>query len=174
VSRTPIRDALKRLALENFVEISISYGTFVSKITSDVILEIYSIREVLEGLACRLYTKRISPADKRELRKMNDRFVQAMLEKAYEEAVRIDIRFHGKIIGECGSATLVSLLSPITEQISRITYSTHYDAAWAEETIRLHNAICDSIVDGDAGSAETAMREHIMISRNKHITTLMQ
>jgi len=175
VSRTPIRDALKRLALEKFVETSPSYGTFVAKITSDVILETYNIREVLEGLACRLYTKKITPAEKRELKKLNDKLVHLMKNKAYKEAVKVDISFHEKIMSGCGSATLIGMLSPIAEQINRITYSTHYDDddTWTEETVRLHTAICEAIINDDAATAESKMREHIAISRNHHVTTLL-
>jgi len=172
VSRTPIRDALKRLAIENFVEITPSYCAFVTRITSGLILETYSIREVLEGLACRLYAKRISTGEKRELQILCDTFIDLMKHEKYEDSIKSDISFHEKIISECGSPTLISMLSPITEQINRITHSTHYDKIWASETIRLHKAICDAIIGGDSMVAEAAMREHIAISRNHHLELL--
>jgi len=172
VSRTPIRDALKRLAIENFVEITPSYGAFVTKITPGLILETYNIREVLEGLACRLYAKRITTREKAELKKLCARFLDLMKHQKYEEAIKYDIEFHEKIIDECGSATLISMLSPIAEQINRITRTTHYDKAWASEAIRLHKTICDAILDGDCAVAEAAMREHIAISRIHHLESL--
>lgn len=172
VSRTPIREALKRLAIENLVEITPSMGAYVAKITSDLILETYNIREVLEGLACRLYANRISEQSKNELKDISNKFVKLMKAREYDAALKLDMAFHDKIKRECGSQTLIDLLSPIADQVARITRTTHYSLEWAEETITIHGRICDALVNRNAEEAENAMREHIAGSRSHHIATL--
>jgi DNA-binding GntR family transcriptional regulator len=172
VSRTPVREALRRLAIENLVVMTPSMGAYVSKITSDLILEIYNIREVLEGLACRLYATRITDQSKQELRVILNDLVKLMKAKKYHEALKLDLAIHEKIKRECGSPKLIEMLSPIADQIARITRATHYDLAWAEETVAIHTRICEALIDGRAEDAENAMREHIAVSRRRHIATL--
>lgn len=173
VSRTPIREALKRLSNENYVRITPSMGAYVAEITSDLILEIYNIREVLEGLACRLYASKARNESKRELKAITNNFVRLMKAQEYEKALKLDLSFHEKIKLECGSPTLIDMLSPIAEQIARITKATHYDLDWAREAVRMHVKICDALLDGKAAEAEAAMREHMATSRNRHIETII-
>jgi DNA-binding GntR family transcriptional regulator len=72
VSRTPVRDALRRLLADGLVESTRNRGTFVAEITTDNLLEVHQLRAMLEGFAARRAAARITAGELAELRRLAD------------------------------------------------------------------------------------------------------
>jgi DNA-binding GntR family transcriptional regulator len=161
VSRTPVREALFTLQSEGLVDLTPNRGATVRTITPDDIVQIYSLRSLLESYAARLAaTSRTEAAlDDREdayakLCRIGDRGT------ATEQALA-DLAFHNAISAAAGS----QLLHTITGQVLAFTVSYRSGYSYPIEQTALanrqHRAILDALRDRDGDQAEALMREHI-------------
>ncbi|NQT60872.1 MAG: GntR family transcriptional regulator [Bacteroidetes bacterium] len=166
-SRTPIREALRKLYTENFVELTPEYGAFVSRVTYEEVSQIYDIREMLEALAVRLFTKSISKEQSEEINTMHIKVKEAVSQKNYKKALEIDFLFHHYIIQECKNDQLKKLLRSIFEHTQRIIILTQYTDEWAWESLEQHQLLVNCINKKDSSGAERVMRNHVQNSK-KH------
>ncbi|MCF7943393.1 MAG: GntR family transcriptional regulator [Spirochaetia bacterium] len=166
-SRTPIREALRRLHNDNFVEITPEYGAFVARVTYDQVSQIYDIREMLEALAVRVFIQSLTPAKLETVNTMHTQIVSNIEAKKLKQALEIDFHFHNYIIQECNNDQLKKILFPIFDQVERILNLTQYTDAWAHESLKEHQLIVKCINDNDGPAAEEVMRKHVRDSK-KH------
>lgn len=94
VSRTPVREALRMLELENLVELVPRKGAQVLDMSEKDIINILEVRGVLEGLATGLACKKMGAEGLAELKGLEERFEKAVADKALEEIAEIDEQFH--------------------------------------------------------------------------------
>jgi DNA-binding GntR family transcriptional regulator len=161
VSRTPVREALFTLQSEGLVELTPNRGATVRTITSHDIVQIYSLRSVLESYAAR-------EAARTRTREDLDALVdaQAKLERvggsgtAVEQALA-DLAFHKLISDATGSR----LLQTIMGQVLAFTVSYRSNYAYPAErsaiAVEQHRGILDALREQDAPLAEQLMREHV-------------
>lgn len=169
VSRTPIREALQQLATEGLVEFIPGKGAFVAGITYEDIIEVYDVREILEGLAVKMFTIHSSESEIEELYEINNQMEQALKEDNIEKLVKYDVAFHKKIIDGCRNNRLKSMINIINDHVERITSTIKKDKMRAKTTVDHHNNIINAIKKRDAALAEQKMREHILNSKNYHL-----
>jgi DNA-binding GntR family transcriptional regulator len=168
-SRTPVRDALKKLHNDGFVDLSPDIGATVSRLTYDHVYQIYDIREMLEALAIRLFTDNASASQISRVQKMFDSLEKTIKEKKYKDGLKIDLNFHDYIFEESNNPLLKKMLLSIFEQISRIINLTQYTDEWAEEALEQHRAILEKILARDSEGAEKAMRIHTRNSKRHQL-----
>ncbi|MDK2858760.1 MAG: hypothetical protein PWQ89_1879 [Verrucomicrobiota bacterium] len=171
-SRTPVREALRRLQKEHFVDLTPEYGAFVSRVTYETILEVYEIREVLEGLSARLCAMCLQPSERKDLVVIYRELRDALINKQYENSVPLDVEFHGFIIAHSRSTMLQAILQMIVDHTKRITRLIQYDDEWSQKVQRNHYNITSSIITGKCDAAEKSMREHIRSSREKQLAQI--
>src|SRR5436309_6207087 len=109
VSRTPVREALKRLLAEGFVSRDPLGGLVVHAASPGDVDEAYPVREVLDGLAAQLAAQRITPKDLIRLKLIHETMVAAMREGREDDAVTTNIAFHDAIYEIGGNQRLVAL-----------------------------------------------------------------
>jgi len=170
VSRTPVREALRKLASEGMIEIIPKKGAFVSKIRFEDLMEIFEIREALEGMAVRLCTLRKS---EEIIKQMEDCI--ASQEKALElgdrdSSVEKDLNFHTLYIRASRNSRLIDFLKTITDQINRFAVTTVDDIERQKLSLKQHKNILESIKKNDAELAEKLVREHIVNVKEYHIS----
>lgn len=161
ISRTPIREALKQLASEGFVSRDTTGTLVVHAPTSQEIDEIYHLREVLDGLAARLATHRITPDELAQLR-----LVLGLMNDAHESGdarglVERNIAFHDLIHQAAGSPRLVALSRDLRDFVRRDSTTAFTSPERLTEVIAEHERILAALEAGDAEGAEQAAREHI-------------
>ena len=166
-SRTPIREALRKLYNDHFVELKPDYGAFVSIVTFEQVSQIYDIREMLEALAVRSFTQSINDQQIETIKEIHRNLITAINKKQYEEALNIDLFFHKFIIEESKNELLQSILISIFDHIRRIINLTNYTDDWAHESLDQHNLIFECILNKDVSGAEKSMRKHSRTSK-KH------
>lgn len=171
-SRTPIREALKRLANEELVDFLPGQRAVVSYITYENIVELYDIREALEGLAVRRCTENIDEYVIKELEIIVDKFEVATKAKDIGTAMKMDIEFHSLIMNETKNFKLKKLIMSLSNQSNRITNLTRYDKSRASATLEQHRKVLDAIRKKDANAAEKEMKEHIKNSKKYHLSNL--
>ncbi|MDR5703960.1 MAG: GntR family transcriptional regulator, partial [Armatimonadota bacterium] len=119
VSRTPVREAFRRLQQEGFITVE-ARGARVSKLTKRDILEIYACRRVLEGLAANLAARNRTEEDLKAMADALDRAEQAIAAGLLDEAVRWNIAFHDHLIRAGGNLHLMRLMDSLR------TYAIQY------------------------------------------------
>ncbi|WP_019121214.1 GntR family transcriptional regulator [Brevibacillus massiliensis] len=169
VSRTPVREALKQLQQEGLVDIIPRVGTCVAKPTEKEISELFTIKEVLEGLAAGQMAKRGDTSELRELvGAMNDMeaSVQSRNIDAYVEA---NDRFHDAIIKGSGNSKLQYHFNLLINQLPyrRFVYLTLDQPNRLEKSVEEHKQIVHAIKSQDHQLAEQVMREHVRASGEK-------
>lgn len=164
VSRGPLREAIRRLAGCKLVELKPNVGAKVVSLNLSQAIEIYQIRESLEGLACRLAAERATADDIAELRSLLARH-EAQIQsddwrRYYQEAGDWD--FHYQVVRLSGNARLFSLLCEELYDLLRLyRVQTASEPRRPEQAFREHIQIVDALAAGDGELAELLMRRHI-------------
>lgn len=168
ISRGPLREAIHRLEGQRLVIRVPHAGARVVSLGVRELVELYQIRESLEGMACRLAAQRITRAEVDELRRVldaheRDEAFQAGRGYYQQEG---DYDFHYRIIQASGNATLVQLLCNDLYQLVRM-YRIQFSSTpnRPQQAFQEHQRILEALADGDGELAELLMRRHIAASR---------
>ena len=160
VSRTPVREALRRLSQEHLIE-ETPKGTMVMGITRKDFEDMCAIRIRIEGLAVRGFIENITEEALQELRDAID-FQEFYLGKSDADHLRImDGRFHEAIYNHCGSTILRDTLAPLHKKVQKFRRQSMQVRARAVKSVEEHKAIYGAIAAHDAEKAEKLMAEHV-------------
>jgi DNA-binding GntR family transcriptional regulator len=169
LSRTPVREALKRLEHEGLVRSFPHRGTFVTAVSVQDILEIYQIREELEGMAARVAAEQMPSEASAALAAELDRAAAFVGEPFALEAAEGDRLFHRGVVDATRNSRLGSLLATIDDQMHRIRVISSRSAPWVAGTLVEHRRILECIVARDPQGAEALMRRHLQLARENAI-----
>ena len=164
VSRTPIREAIRRLEQEHLVE-STSKGMVVLSITLEDAMIIYDIRVHAEGLAARACAEHITDAQIEEMKELLDLQEFYIHKQDSEKAKNIDSQFHQMIYHFSGSPVYVDTLMPLHNKTQKFRKATMTNSGRAEISFREHHKIYEAIAARDPEAAELAMRYHVEQAR---------
>lgn len=160
VSRTPVREALRRLSQEHLIEES-PRGTVVLGVVRKDFEDMCAIRLRIEGLAVRGFIDNLSEDSLRQLREAVE-FQEFYLNKSDPDHIKaMDSRFHELIYQNCGSAILCDTLSPLHKKVQKFRRLSIEQSGRAETSVKEHRAIYEAIAAKDADLAERLMNEHI-------------
>lgn len=168
-SRTPVRDALKRLAADRFVDFTPEYGNIVSFVTYERVYQIYDIREMLEALAVRLFAMNSSQDEIEELTKIFTNLKKCTEKKDYTHCLEVDLSFHRYIYTNSQNEQLTTMLDSIFEHTRRILTLTQYTDSWANESLDFHQIMLDLITKGDSSNVEKEMMKHVSNSKRHQL-----
>ncbi len=165
VSRTPIREAIRRLEQENILRES-GKGMVVQGITHDDLEDILAIRSRIEGMAARRAAANMTDEQKKALADAVD-LQEFYVSRADADNIQWqDHQFHELIYAGCGSITLQSTLVPLHRKALKFRRASVEKIARAQASVEEHRRICDAILAGDGDAAEKAMNEHIAYARD--------
>ena len=170
ISRTPVKEALDRLATESLVEIRPRRGVFVAELSVTDVSEAYEVRRLLEVYAAHLTSCTVSELQLDQLReltsKMRAHTVSDNWDKAYQDYVLLDHKFHSLIVEFSGNKRLLSTWRQI--DVHAMLASIHYRLSERELSVsqREHEAILGALELRDPDGAKQAMDDHI--KRAKH------
>ena len=160
VSRTPIREAIRRLTQERLVEVT-SKGLRVVGINKQDIADISEIRLRLEGLAARWAAERTDDEGIRTLREIVDLQEFYTTKKDADSIKNQDSRFHQTIYSLCGSNAMRDTLEPLHRKLlkyRRVSVTSH---SRAEASLAEHRAICEAIAARRGEEAEKLTIQHV-------------
>ncbi|MBI4347847.1 MAG: GntR family transcriptional regulator [Elusimicrobia bacterium] len=161
VSRTPVREALKRLEQDGLVRSVPRRGTFVANLTVRDIVEIYQIRIQLEGLAARVAAERMDAAGLAELIRGLDKADKAARQGRTDAAREHDRHMHKKIIESTSNGRLAQILTTLDDQVHRIRQRALSHPSRVPATLAEHRAMLDAIAKRNPSRAEKTMRDHL-------------
>lgn len=177
ISRGPLREAIRRLEGCKLVEIKPNLGAKVVSLNKEQAIEIYEIRESLEGLACRLAAARISPADCAQLRDLLAKHEQQIESENYRLYYQKegDLDFHYLIVQLSGNTRLFNLLCGELYHLLRLyRVQTSSEPSRPVQAFKEHHQIVDALEARDGELAELLMRRHIGSAKQTLINQLNQ
>lgn len=164
VSRTPVREALHRLAQDGIVRTESHRGFFVTSFDQQDVHEIYDLRAALEVLAVRLAFPKFQPQQLREAGQHLDaisRLIASGDERANDAFLLVDRAFHDMVAQTAGNRRLAASLTSLQGQLGVFqVYGTHFKALIAQ-SLAHHQQIVAALQRGDCPGAEQAMEQHI-------------
>ncbi len=161
VSRTPVREALRQLELEELVEIRPNRGAIVKGITPDDIRDIYEIRSVIEGMAADRAAREATTEEMDQLEEILD-LTQFYLDRGnYEKLQSMDGRFHQQLYNMCKNRMLRHILKDLHNYVGRSRGASLKTEGRARESIREHRAVLEAIRSQDPVEARELMTQHV-------------
>ncbi len=168
VSRTPIREALRRLEQECLIR-DTGKGSLVLGITLDDLADIMDIRCRTEGLAAYHAANNITDEGRVELQSICQRQDLYFAQKDFESLRKIDDLFHNAIYELCGRTVIHDTLVSLHRKTQRYRRGSLNNPNRPNLSVVEHKAICDAICAGEAEKAEKLITEHIMNAKKSMI-----
>ena len=177
ISRGPLREAIRRLEGCKLVEVIPNAGAKVVSLNSEQALEIYAIREALEGLACRLAAHRATAEDCAKLRALladHERQIQSEDGRRYYQKEG-DLDFRYLILKLSGNTQLFNLLCGELYHLLRLyRVQTSSQPSRPRRAFKEHHQIVDALEINDGELAELLMKRHISSARDALISKINQ
>ena len=161
VSRTPIREALRRLEQERLIE-ETGKGSLVLGITADDLLDIMNIRENIEGLAAYYACVNMTPEGRKELANIVDLQDFYYAKWDTERLREADDMFHDAICKLSKRTVIRDTLMPLHRKTRRYRKTVMQDQQRAAKSLQEHHAIVDAICSGDPEKSKAAMDAHMV------------
>ncbi|MGA9277358.1 GntR family transcriptional regulator [Ilumatobacter sp.] len=160
MSRTPIREALQRLARDHFVTVIPRRGMFVSAIDVEELSMLYETRAILEPYTARLAARRGTADDWAEMAEVLDE--TSVPGRQPVELIELDRRCHEIIWRAAGNRFLTSTLDALYAQSDRLWHMYLADVADMREAVDEHASIHDAFERGDADLVAQLVEEHVI------------
>ena len=161
VSRTPIREAIRKLELEGLVVMIPGKGAEVAKITVRDLKDALEVRMAIDSLSVKLACERLDEDDKTEIKQACVAFREAVKSGNVQAIVEGDERFHNTIYRASKNQKLITIAMNLREQVYRYRFEYVKDFSYHENLIREHDQITEAILKGDVETAQKIMKEHI-------------
>ncbi len=161
VSRTPIREAIRKLELEGLVTMIPRRGAEVAQITEKSMNDVLEVRRAVDALCVELACERITDSELEKLKEACDVFEEAVKSGDVKRIAQADVDLHDIIVQATGNRRLVQLVNTLSEQMYRYRFEYIKDFSQHERLVEEHRIIYESIVRKDKETACSAAREHI-------------
>ncbi|WP_372424308.1 GntR family transcriptional regulator [Salinarimonas chemoclinalis] len=164
VSRTPVREAVKRISDEGFIKVLAQTGTYVAPIGRDDLEEAYVIRRALEMESARLAAAKVTDAGIEALEDNIAAHRLAISRRRYATAIQLDDVFHRTIAETSGYPGIWRAVDISKAQMDRGRYLAIPKPGYGEQTIAQHEAILEALRRRDPEAAAAAMEHHLETS----------
>ena len=161
VSRTPVREAIRKLEKEGLVTIEPRKGAYASDVSIKDMVDVLEVREDLEAMAAAMAAQKVNKNEKQALIEATMEYKEAVESERTEDIIRCDEKFHQLIVNCSGNKTLVQLFSQVQELALRFRYLYYDDFSRYERMPMEHREIEEAILSGDYEKARVAAGEHV-------------
>lgn len=161
VSRTPVREAIRKLEMEGFVVMIPRRGTYVSNMSIRDINDVYEIRISLDTLAAGLAAERISDEELEELQRLLVKVGNAIEENDMAKVVEADIEFHDVLYKASRNERLRNIINNLREQITVIRGVSMRYPGRLKDTQEEHRRLVESIAARNVEKSQEAARIHL-------------
>ena len=161
VSRTPVREALRKLELEGFIVMVPRKGAYVADLSIKDIADVFEIRIALEGLAAALAAERITDEELEAMEKHLVEKAEAIKKNDMVKLVEVDTKFHEALYGASRNDRLITIINNLREQIQRFRTSSLAMPGRMQQSLEEHRSIVEAIQSRDIALARQTAQEHI-------------
>lgn len=166
VSRTPVREAIRRLGSEGFVTILPRKGAIVTSLSLEGIREIYEIREALESQAARLAATRGTDEHFRRMQEILDRYAEAVKANDIQAIVELDTEFHATLFEASGNARMARMIQTVREQARLLRRRSVMIPERSTRSLAEKVEFMKALVARDGERAAHLMRLHVESVKN--------
>ncbi len=172
ISRTPVREAMRRLEAEGMLSHIPHVGVVITEIDAEMVTELYAMREVLEGTAAGLAAQHASPAEIHLLQEI----VRTGKDLPYDTVVlmRHNREFHDIIYRSAHNRYLLKSLNALRDSLVLLGKTTLGTKSRAAAALAEHAAIVAAITARDQTAAEQLMRKHIRSAYHERLNLLFK
>ncbi|MHB8172417.1 MAG: GntR family transcriptional regulator [Thermincolia bacterium] len=174
VSRTPVREAIRKLELEGFVVMVPRKGAYVASISIKDIADVFEIRAALESLAAGLAAERITEDELESMERSLVRVAEATEANDLESLINMDTDFHEILYKASRNERLVQIISNLREQIQRFRTTSLAHPGRMKVALEEHKQIVEAISQRDVEAARNLAREHIENAENSMLESIRQ
>ena len=168
VSRTPVREALRRLEAEGLLRFVPHQGAYVTSWSHQDVEDIFELRAMLEGYGARLAAAKATIDDTTELRMLAETQSREAADRSpgyLERIAELNSQFHRRLQQTAGSTRLQATLATISSAPLVLQTFRDYDGDDLNRSAHHHVEIVNAIEAGDGNWAESVMRSHVMAAR---------
>ena len=161
ISRTPVREALRRLFLEGFLTRTQTGSAIVSEVTPTLVREAFDLRKLLEGYAARQAAQVITPEDVERLEAVIAQAERLIAAEAWEQISQLNDQFHGAIEQLAHNSLLTKTTRGLREQIAAYGAFVSGDMAQQTDFVQEHRALLAALAAHDSQRAEALAIQHL-------------
>jgi DNA-binding GntR family transcriptional regulator len=161
VSRTPVRESIRKLELEGFVVMVPRRGTYVTDLSIKDINEVYEIRTVLDVLAAGLAAERITEEELEELERLLVQIGEFVDQNDVEKLIDFDTQFHDVLYRASRNDRLVGIINNLREQFTRFRSISMKYPGRMQNTVAEHTRLVEAIAQRNPDLAQQIAREHM-------------
>lgn len=166
VSRTPVREAIRKLEIEGFVIIIPRKGAYVSDISLKDIVQVFEVRAAMEALAAGLAAQRIADEQLEKLERKLVEVKNAVDSSDLDNIIQFDTDFHEIIYEASRNDRLVQILNNLREQIQRYRTASLASPGRLKDTLKEHQELVEAISTRNVALAQKLAKEHIENAEN--------
>ena len=166
VSRTPSREAIRKLELEGLVTMIPRRGAEVAQITEKSMSDVLEVRRALDALCVELACDRITEEELARLEQACSDFEAAVKTRDNKVIAQADVKLHDIIVQATGNSRLIQLVNNLSEQMYRYRFEYIKDSSRHENLVEEHRIIYESILKKDKETASRAAETHIDNQKN--------
>ena len=161
VSRTPVREAIRKLELEGYVIMMPRRGTYVANLSIRDVNEVFEIRTSLDSLASGLAAERITDEELERLQRLLVLIGEYIETNNMEKIVETDTEFHDLLYQASRNTRLVGIIFNLREQLTRFRTTSMGFPGRLAATLEEHRRIVEAIAQGDVKEAQAAAEYHM-------------
>ncbi|NLM73484.1 MAG: GntR family transcriptional regulator [Clostridiaceae bacterium] len=162
VSRTPVREAIRKLEAEGLVTMIPRKGTHVSEVSIKDIIDVLEVRAALDKLATGLAARRIDNSQVKMIENVHKQYIAFVEKNNIEGAIRKDVEFHDTIYSISGNPRLIAVSSSLREQIYRFRVMYMSDTIIAENVLNEHSEMIEALRSNNDKLASELAEKHII------------
>ncbi len=172
VSRTPVREAIRKLELEGLVDMIPRKGAHVAELSIKDIMDVLEVRASLDGLATSLAAERITDDELKELKHINGQFASYIEKENLNGSIKKDVEFHDIIYRASRNDKLISIINNLREQVQRfrVIYLKEYNNS--KNLIKEHNDIFEAVSSRSMENARNIAKTHIINQESTILSSL--
>ncbi|MGI5282864.1 GntR family transcriptional regulator [Nonomuraea polychroma] len=170
VSRNPVRESIRVLAAEGFIDVTPRLGATVARLSADQGEELFDVRMAVEGLAARLAARNRAPQTAERLRSVLEQAKEAVEAGRLEEVADLNTAFHLAVGEATGNSYLVLMMKPMLQRAQWVfsqTASARGPHSWSE-----HLSLCEAIAAGDEDEAQARAVAHVAAARRSFLAAV--
>ncbi|WP_214322200.1 GntR family transcriptional regulator [Nonomuraea sediminis] len=170
VSRNPVRESIRVLATEGFVEVVPRIGAAVARLSSAEAEELFDVRMAIEGLAARLAARKATPASAARLRRVLEEAKDAVENGHLDAVADLNTAFHRAVGEVAGNSYLNLMMAPMLQRAQWVfsqTAAVRGPHSWTE-----HVSLCEAIAAGDEDEAQARAIAHVAAARRSYLAAV--
>jgi DNA-binding GntR family transcriptional regulator len=166
VSRTPIREAIRRLAADGLVELIANRGAIAVQLTREDVIHTFDVIANLEGYSGELAAKNISDEALSELEAMHYEMMASYARRDLSSYYKLNLKIHNAINQAAANPVLSQLFAQVNARIEALRFRSNQDGLKWEKAVKEHQEMIDALKARDSARMRQVMMSHVMNKRD--------